>query len=182
MIKYAITDPSFFNTKKNKVSYLESINSRVDYLLFRDKSSKNYKAQALEFINLSKNYNFKKIIHQDYKLAKDLNAFGVHLTSLQFSDIKKAKELGLFVIISTHSFEEIKKAQDLGADAVTFSPIFDTPNKGEPKGVEALKKAVESFNIKIIALGGIVSPKHIDLIKETKAYGFASIRYFLKCS
>ena len=182
MIKYAITDPSFFNTTKSKESYLKSIQNRVDYLLFRDKSSKNYKSQAIEFINLSKDYNFKKIIHQDYKLAKELNTFGVHLTSLQFSDIKKAKELGLFVVISTHSFEEIKKAQAFGADAVTFSPIFATPNKGKPKGVEALKKAVESFNIKIIALGGIVSPKHIDLIKETKAYGFASIRYFLKCS
>lgn len=182
MIKYAITDPSFFSGKEQKIQYLKSLNNKANYLLFRDKLSKNYKAKALEFISLSKDFNFKKIIHQDYNLAKELNAFGVHLTSLQFSDIKKAKELGIFVIISTHSFEEIKKAQDLGADAVTFSPIFETPNKGKPKGVKTLKEAVDKFDIKIIALGGIVSTEHINKIKETNAYGFASIRYFLKSS
>jgi thiamine-phosphate pyrophosphorylase len=102
----------------------------------------------------------------------------VHLTSNQFSDIKKAKELGLFVVISTHSFSEIELAIKLGANAVTFSPIFPTPNKGEPKGVEALKEAVKKFDIKIIALGGIVSQKEIKEVKKANPWGFASIRYF----
>ncbi len=35
------------------------------------------------------------------------------------------------------------------------------------------------YNVKIIALGGIVSKKEIDQVEETGAYGFASIRYFV---
>ena len=177
MIKYAITDPSFFNPY-NPQNYL--MNLDCDYLLFRDKITSNYKADAKAFMKITKEYSFKKIIHQDYILAKELNASGVHLSSKQFNDIKKAKSLALEVIISTHSLEEIKKAKEFGADMVTFSPIFYTPNKGEAKGLDELKKAIECCNIKVIALGGIITKEHIELIKNLNPYGFASIRYFVK--
>lgn len=62
---------------------------------------------------------------------------------------------------------------------VTYSPIFTTPNKGTPKGCEELEKIVQSVDIPVIALGGIISEQQIDQIKSTKASGFASIRYFI---
>ena len=95
-------------------------------------------------------------------------------------DISKAKELGLYVIISCHTFEDIQKALENQADAVTYSPIFETPNKGLPKGITSLNEAVEKYeNINIIALGGIINNEQIEQISKTKAYGFASIRYFV---
>jgi len=150
----------------------------ADFVLFRDKITSTYTKDAKEFIENSKDYNFKKIIHQNIELANTLNADGVHLTSNQFLDIPKAKELSLLTIISTHSIEEIKKAQQLGADIVTFSPIFATPNKGKPKGIAKLKEAIDCCDIKVIALGGIVTKEQIEQITKTNAYGFASIRYF----
>ena len=177
MIRYAITDPSFFTTLEDKQNYLNSL--KADYALFRDKTTNNYREQALDFLKLSQNMSFKRILHTDYNLAFELKADGVHLTSSQFKDIDKAKELGLWTVISTHSLSEIKQAQNLGADAVTFSPIFSTPNKGAPKGIAELKKAIDSCRIDIIALGGIVTQEHINLVKGTNAFGFASIRYFL---
>ena len=178
MISYAITDPSFFSTVEEKQYYLNGI--EADYVLFRDKVSKDYKEQANSFLNITKNKDFKCLLHSDYKLAYDLKADGIHLTSKQFNEIPKAKELGLWTVISTHSLNEIEQAQKLGANAVTFSPIFTTPNKGVPKGIEELKKAIASYEIDIIALGGIVTQEHINLIKKTDAFGFASIRYFLQ--
>jgi len=149
-------------------------------VLFRDKSASCYAKVANAFMQNAKEFNFKSMIHQDYILAKQLGAFGVHLNSKQAIAIKRAKELGLFVVISTHTKDDIKEAISEGADAVTFSPIFATPNKGKPKGVEALKEVVDEFGkeIKIIALGGIVTNKHIKEIELAKAWGFASIRYF----
>ena len=173
MIRYAITDPKYYSLK-----YLQHLNNKTDYILLRDKTTNDYKSLAKEFMQASKEFSYKKMLHQDYMLAHNLGAFGVHLTSNQFNDISKAKELGLFVVISTHSFSQIELAQKLGANAVTFSPIFKTPNKGEPKGINALKDAIKRFDIKIIALGGIVSDKEIEQVKATKAWGFASIRYF----
>lgn len=84
------------------------------------------------------------------------------------------------MIISCHTFEDIEKAINNQADAVTYSPIFETPNKGAPKGIEALKEVVDKYpNINIIALGGIINDKQIEEISKTKAYGIASIRYFV---
>jgi len=173
LIRYAITTPSCYSFE-----YLKNLEKKADFVLLRDKESKNYAKLAKEFIETTKDFKYKKMLHQDYLLAKELNAFGVHLTSNQFSDIKEAKKLSLFTIISTHTFREIKMAKELGADAITFSPIFNTPNKGKPKGVEVLKEAVDRFNIPIIALGGIVTQKEVELIKKSRAFGFASIRYF----
>ena len=65
-------------------------------------------------------------------------------------------------------------------DFVTYSPIFETPNKGEAKGIENLKTMVDRYNIPIIALGGIITEEQIKAVKETGAYGFASIRYFIR--
>ena len=113
-------------------------------------------------------------------LQKKINAHGVHLTSKQFNDIQKAKDLDLYTIISCHNFTDIENAQKKHINAVTYSPIFTSPNKGEPKGIAELRELVRAYeDLDIIALGGITSKKNIELISKTKAYGFASIRYFI---
>ncbi len=151
-----------------------------DFALYRDKERQNYAQKAEEFVQMCKPLPHTKcFLHGDYTLAHSLNAAGVHLTSTQFHQIDKAKQLGLEVIISTHSQKEISIAEEMGADYVTYSPIFATPNKGEPKGVEKLAEMVEKNHIKIFALGGIVTKEHREAVAQSGAYGFASIRYFL---
>lgn len=175
MLSYAITDPKYFDL--NQVEYIAK---KANMILFRDKTCYDYKQSAKEFVQKAKKYNFNKIIlHQDINLAIELNADGIHLTSLQFNSIKKAKEFKLFTIISTHTFSEAINAQNLGADMITYSPIFSTPNKGKPVGVKILKELTNTLSIPVIALGGIVTKEQIKLCKDNGARGFASIRYFI---
>jgi thiamine-phosphate pyrophosphorylase len=170
MIAYAITDR--FNT-------LEDISQKATMVLYRDKANPNYANSAKEFIQSAKQYAFDRILlHQDYKLAHQLQVDSIHLTSTQLNDIPKAKALGLFVIVSTHTQNEALKAQNLGADMLTYSPIFDTPNKGKPIGLGALKELSAIVSIPIIALGGIISTQQIQSCMDNGASGFASIRYF----
>ncbi len=171
MKKYLISaSPSYFQLRK----YMP------DFALYRDKESEDYAFNAQNFIQMCKPIkSLKAFLHQDYKLAHFLNAAGVHLTSTQFDAIQKAKALGLEVIISTHTHEEVLKAEELGADYVTYSPIFCTPNKGEPKGEQDLKTLCTKSNMKIFALGGIISQEQVNALEGCGAYGFASIRYFL---
>lgn len=182
MKKYLITSKEFYtDTPANfrNILHKQFVKHAPTHALYRDKSNPNYDIQATHFVEVCREFkNIKSFIHRDVKLAKDLGASGVHLTSTQFDEIKKAKELGLEVIISTHTKDEVLKAQSLGADAITYSPIFASPGKGEPKGIEDLKEILNISEIKVFALGGIVSQKHVDRVQESGAYGFASIRYF----
>ena len=183
MKKYLITDPKFYGNSEE--SFRNSIKkaNKFDFILYRDKKSLNYRKFAKIFVDVLRGLGIDKIIiHQDPLLAKNLKAFGVHLTSQQFNEIKISKELNLFTIISTHSFKEIELANSLGADAVTFSPIFETPDKGMPKGVDTLQKAVQSFsNMKIFALGGVLSEVEINKLSKVEGlFGFSSIRFFIR--
>ena len=149
------------------------------YALYRDKSNPDYDIQADYHVQVCSQFeNVKSFIHQKPDLAIKLGAVGVHLTSNQFDKIKYSKELGLEVIISTHTHSEALYAQRLGADAVTYSPIFNSPAKAEPKGVKDLADLVTKTEIKIFALGGIINREQVEEIKRSEAYGFASIRYF----
>lgn len=182
MKKYLITSREFYTDTPaifRTILHKQFVKHLPDLALYRDKTNQNYEIQAAHFVEVCGQFEtIKSFIHRDAKLAKELGASGVHLTSTQSKEIEFAKELGLEVIISTHSIDEVLEAQQKGADMVTYSPIFASPNKGEPKGIEDLERLLDMCKIKVIALGGIVTPKHIDLIKNTKAYGFASIRYF----
>ena len=121
MLAYAIT-----NSKT-----LENITNNPDIILYRDKENKNYNVDAKEFLRNARNLGFKRVfLHGNYKLAHELKADGVHLRRDQVADIVKAKELGLFVVYSSHNTNEAKRAKELDVNMVTFSPIFTTPNKG----------------------------------------------------
>ena len=183
MKSYLITDPSLYGTT---LDVLEASLNKVfskkipDFAVFRDKQTFDYPILAKFFIETCRNYNVSKVLlHGDYKLANELKADGVHLTSTQFDAIPLAKAFGLYVIISTHTYEEALNAQELGADTITYSPIFASPNKGEPKGLEDLKEIVDKIRVPIFALGGITTQEQIHAVQETGAYGFASIRYFI---
>ena len=151
-----------------------------DFILYRDKTTFNYATNAKKFVTLCKQISptTKVFLHQDMALARSLGVDGVHLTSKQLHQVEDAKKLALEVIASTHSLQEIKQVELSGGDYVTFSPIFATPEKGAPKGVEKLAEAVMQSNIKIFALGGIVTQQQVNEVTKSGALGFASIRYF----
>jgi len=178
MIYYAISDPTTLDLS-NLDRELERFSQKATMLVYRDKDNKNYPKYAKLFIEISKRYTFDKVLlHSDYRLAHSLKADGIHLRSNQFGDIRDAKSLGLFVIISCHTIDEAKEAELLGADMITYSPIFDTPNKGKPLGIDAIEVLSGIVSIPIIALGGIIQQNDIDSVMSSGAAGFASIRYF----
>lgn len=182
--KYLITDPKYFtNNPKNFKEILEKIflKHSISMACFRDKESTNFEDLAKIFLDVSRQFQIENIfINSDITLAKSLNFDGVHLTSLQFDLIDYAKNLNLKTVISCHNFDDLKLAEEKKVDFVTYSPIFNSPNKPKPLGIENLKSAINHYKkLKIIALGGIISQNEIMQIENCKAYGFASIRYFV---
>ena len=183
MKTYLISDPAYYGSEPMALtSSLKTVFTRTipDFIVLRDKQTSDYPTLAKTFIRVCRSHNVPTVLlHADCTLAHDLGADGVHLTSNQSDLIVKAKALGLYVIISTHTHEEALKAQNLGADAITYSPIYESPNKGEPKGLEDLKEIVDKISIPIFALGGITTEEQINAVEKCGVFGFASIRYFI---
>jgi len=182
MKKYLITSREFYTDTPavfRSIIHEQLQTHMPQYALYRDKSNPDYDIQAEYFTQVCSQFDdVKSFIHQKVDLAKELGATGVHLTSKQFEEIPHAKELGLEVIVSTHTHDEVLKVQELGADMVTYSPIFTSPGKGEAKGLDDLKELLNKCEIKVFALGGVVDEEHIEMLKRVQPYGFASIRYF----
>lgn len=182
MKSYLITSHSFYTDKRD--SFRENLQTRLqkhqpDFALFRDKETERYESLAKDFLEVSAAFeSMKPFLHRDIELAIDLNAKGIHLSSDMLGEIVNAKSAGLEVIVSTHTHKEALFAQNAGADYVTYSPIFASPNKGEPKGLEDLKDLLEKVDIKVFALGGIVTKAQVNTVAQSGAFGFASIRYF----
>jgi len=180
--KYLITSDGFYTDSAN--TFREKLQKQFEihmpqFALYRDKDNKNYAGLALEFISGCKQLSsVQSFLHQHVELALKLQATGVHLASTQLDEIENAMSLGLEGINSTHTHEDVLKAKTLGADYVDYSPIFTSPNIGGPKGVEDLKALLQKCEIKVFALGGIVESRHVEMVEEAGAYGFASIRYF----
>ncbi len=168
MIAYLINDPHHkYKSLKN-----------ADFVCYRNKEGKDKEA-ATAFLTQAKKEGIKNIfLSEHYLLAKELGFDGVHLASHQYIFVPEAKRRGLKVIISCHTEAEIEEAIRKKVDFVTYSPIYQTPDKGEPKGIEDLKKMILCYNVKIIALGGIITQEQIKEVEEAGAFGFASIRYF----
>ncbi len=182
MKSYLITDPSYYHDLESFENYLQEILNKYkpDFACFRDKTNRDIYPYAKLFLNYCKRAGVgKSLINTHIDIAKELHFDGVHLTSSQADLITLTKKSTRFVIVSTHSLDEALFAQKMGADAVTISPVFSSPGKGKKKGVKYLKKFNESLNIKVFALGGIITKEQVSAISSSRVYGFASIRYFV---
>ena len=172
IIKYFITDPSFplFHT-------FDSIKKhKPDFVCYRNKLNPN-KKEIIQFATFAKEYS-TVFINYDSLIDKNLITYfdGIHFPSRFINELNNLKKefKNKILITSTHSIDEAKKA--LISDYITFSPIFHSKGR-EGVGIEVLNKICE-IHPKVIALGGITSNKEVNIIKNSKAIGFGSIRYF----
>ena len=131
------------------------------------------------FIEVCNQYNTKTFINSDINLAVEFGFCGIHLPSAMLGLVPAAKEAGLLVFASCHSSQEIDMCEKFGADMITLSPVFASPDKGEPLGVDRFDEMVVDCRLSVFALGGIIDEAQIEMVKNSKAAGFASIRYFI---
>lgn len=183
LASYLITDPKYYSDEPSLFSHTLTkalIQYKPDFACFRDKRAVQKNAKNLQnFVRLCKEYSVVCLINSDLDLALKYGFDGVHLPSSMIDEISEVKSESLVVIASTHNHEEVQISTELGADAITLSPVFASPDKGVPLGVERFDEIMDGCSLKVFALGGIVNDAHVEMIKNSKAYGFASIRYFV---
>ncbi len=109
-----------------------------------------------QVLALAKPFGAKVLLNSDVKLARELGADGVHLTSLQLM-ASNEKPNNLLVGASCHSAYELAHAQKLGLDFVVLSPVNATKSHADalPLGWQKFVEIVESIELPIYALGGM---------------------------
>ncbi|GAM66607.1 thiamin-phosphate pyrophosphorylase [Vibrio sp. JCM 19236] len=123
--------------------------------------------------------NVPLIINDRVDVALAVDACGVHLgqSDMQVADarrlIGKDKILGL----SVESEAQLIEAQSFEVDYLGVSAIFATPTKTNTLkhwGIEGLRKAVETSNKPLVAIGGI-NTSNIQQVAATGVNGIALV-------
>ena len=109
---------------------------------------------AKKVITLATKYKAKVLINSDIKLARQLGANGVHLTSAQLLALQQ-KPADLMVAASCHDALELAHAEKLGLDFVVLSPVNATKSHDDAVslGWHNFAKMIENCNLPVYALG-----------------------------
>ncbi len=140
----------------------------IDSVQWRVKNpADDYKAQTAQAIRCAAEASVPLFINDDWALALELGAFGVHLgqEDLLTADLQALAEAGIALGISTHSDWEIARARGVNPSYIAFGPVFTPLSKVlryTPLGLEQLNIWVTRFAERIegqrlTCIGGITA-------------------------
>jgi len=162
MLLYAVSDRAWSNSDEEFLSQVEqAIDSGVTVFQLREKhtSYEHFREIALKIKPICKAHGVPLIINDNVKLAKEIDADGVHLGQNDL-DIKAAREyLGVDKIIgvSAHNVKEAQAAESGGADYLGSGAAFVTSTKTDAGAIDhkVLSDVAHSVRIPVVAIGGI---------------------------
>jgi hydroxymethylpyrimidine kinase/phosphomethylpyrimidine kinase/thiamine-phosphate diphosphorylase len=141
----------------------QALRGGVSILQYRAKGKEYAEclAEGSELKRLCAGFGTTFIVNDDLRLAKELDADGVHLGQ-DDGDIAAARALlgpGKIIGRSTHDLDEALRAERDGADYIGFGAIHPTGSKNisHLPGVEGLESIRASVKIPIVAIGGITA-------------------------
>ena len=123
----------------------------------KDLSESDYKDLAAKVMKICEKNNTECILHNFYKVARELNCEKIHLPlSVLKANPNIHKEFNE-VGVSIHSVSEAIEAVNLGATYITAGHIFATDCKRDspPRGLSFLSEVCSCVNIPVFAIGGI---------------------------
>lgn len=178
MLLYAVSDRAWSNSDEEFLSQVEqAINSGVTLFQLREKNTdyEHFKDIALKIKPICKAHGVPLIINDNVKLAKEIDADGVHLGQNDL-DIKAAREyLGVDKIIgvSAHNVKEAQAAESGGADYLGSGAAFVTSTKTDAGAIDhkVLSDVAHSVKIPVVAIGGITK----DNISQLEGLGLDGV-------
>lgn len=171
---YLVTDRDILGNRDLCKAVEDSIKGGATIVQLREKfiDDEKFLEIAKEVQKVTKKYNIPLIINDNVKIAKIIDAEGVHIGQSDESLEQARRELGEDKIIgvSVGSVEEAQKAEMGGADYLGIGTVFFTGSKkdiNEPLGLENLERIAHCVKIPSVAIGGI----HLDNIKDVMKTG-----------
>ena len=174
---YAITDRSWLHGDTLESQVEQAIKGGVTMVQFREKEmeDKTLLIEAKKVQIVCKRYQVPFIINDNVKLAKEINADGVHLGEGDLSIKEARKILGAEKIIgaTAKTIERALSAQEEGADYLGCGAIFGSNTKKDAKvmTISFLQEICRAVKIPVVAIGGIT----IENVEQLKGTGIAGV-------
>ena len=131
--------------------------------------------EAKKIQQLCKKYRVPFIINDNVKLAKEIDADGVHVGQSDMEALDVRAQLGEDKIIgvSARTVEQALLAEKHGADYLGVGAVFQTGTKTDAREVEhsVLKEICTKVDIPVVAIGGITQ----DNVKELSGSGINGV-------
>ena len=186
--KTMIDKLQFISNQTKDISHLESIRLALDagcqwiQLRMKNESPENILETALKAKILTDNYQSKLIINDFPLIAKEVDAYGLHLglNDMPIPDARKIVGNEMIIGGTANTLEDILNRIHEGADYVGLGPFRFTATKQNLSpivGLEGYRFLLSTlkelvYSIPVIAIGGI-NAEDIAAILQTGVHGVA---------
>lgn len=177
MLLYAVTDRHWLNGKTLYEQVEEALKGGATFIQLREKdlTEEEFLEEAKKIQQLCKKYGVPFIINDNVKLAKEIDADGVHVGQSDMEALDVRAQLGEDKIIgvSARTVEQALLAEKHGADYLGVGAVFQTGTKTDAREVEhsVLKEICTKVDIPVVAIGGITQ----DNVKELSGSGINGV-------
>lgn len=177
---YAVTDRQWLNGRTLEEDVEKALRGGATLVQLREKKLgfEEFCREAEKIHKLCKSYGVPLIINDNVKVAKAVDAEGVHLGQGDMSIAEARQILGDSKIIgaTARNKEQAIKAEQDGADYVGSGAVFGTSTKSDAvkMSLETLKDICKSVKIPVTAIGGITK-KNVSELKGTGIAGAAVV-------
>ncbi len=162
MLLYAVTDRAYEKDGYNLYNQLEdALKGGVTCVQIREKniSDDEFYSVSKEISSLCKKYNVPLLVNDNIKIAKEINADGVHIgqDDMSLEDVRKILGDNKIIGVTVHTKKEAEKAILDGADYLGIGAMFSTFTKTDVdvKDYNLVKEICEYSKIPVVAIGGI---------------------------
>ena len=159
----------------------KAVEGGVTMVQLREKNAdtRTFIEKAFILKEVLKPFRVPLIINDRVDVALAVKADGIHIgqKDMPYELLKKMIPESMIVGLSVETMEQIQIANNYKVDYLGISPIFATSTKTDTLGcwgIEGLKKARNSTNHKLIAIGGI-SKTNVKTIIDAGANGIAIV-------
>ena len=181
LLLYAVTDRTWlgknFCCETLCDAVLQAIEGGATLVQLREKelSEKEFLDEAFSIKEICTSKKIPLIINDNVKIAKETDAFGVHIgqSDMELKEARKILGAKKIIGVSCQTVEQALQAEKNGADYLGVGAVFSTSTKTDADNVplSTLKDICQSVKIPVVAIGGI----SLQNMSQLKGSGIAGV-------
>ena len=177
LLLYAVTDRSWLGEETLYEQVEKALKGGATFIQLREKEldEEHFLEEAIALKELCHKYHVPFVINDNVKIAKEMDADGVHVgqSDMEAGDVRAKLGPDKIIGVSAQTVEQAILAEKRGADYLGVGAVFPTSSKDDATEVsyETLKAICQAVSIPVIAIGGITK----DNVAELSGSGICGI-------